>query len=612
MFCKSLTKYNRRKTNTVNVGNTPLGGENPVRIQSMINVATTDIAATVAQCEKIAKTGADYVRITTQGTPEANAMKIIKSKLIEKNIDIPLIADVHFNRNAAKIAAQYVEKVRINPGNFIDKTANGKKNLNADEYNAELQHLRNEFISLICICKQHKTALRIGVNHGSLSERIMSRYGDTPEGMVESAMEFLRICKDEHFEDAVVSMKSSNTRIMVYAYRLLVEKMNAEEMNFPLHIGITEAGDGAYARIKSAAGTGTLLADGLGDTVRISLTEAPENEIPAAKILINYFKGRENHKFIPEIDAQKYLPYTYNQRKTKASNNFGGKNPIAVVADLSHVNPVYDKDFEELGFVKNGKKWTKTSNSPDAVYTGSSLFDSEIQGITILSDETENLVRCDISCFNNDFFDWIKKNPQNILMLESTNTNAVAELRACFLMLENANATNPVIIRRNYADKDVESLQIKAACDFGALLIDGFGDAVCLQNSKIENKNLVKICFSILQATRVRICKTEFIACPSCGRTLFDIQKVLTEIKDKTSHLKHLKIAVMGCIVNGTGEMADADYGYVGAGAGKISLYKNKILVKRNISQQNAVDELVALIKENGDWTDKITENVDD
>jgi (E)-4-hydroxy-3-methylbut-2-enyl-diphosphate synthase len=586
----------------VNVGKVPLGGENPVRIQSMINVATTDVDAAAAQCERIAKAGADCVRAATQGAPEANAMKIIKSKLAEKNIDIPLIADVHFNRNAAKIAAQHVEKVRINPGNFIDKTTNGNKILNTDEYNAELQHLRSEFSSLIYICKQHKTALRIGVNHGSLSERIMNRYGDTPEGMVESAMEFLRICKDENFEDLVVSMKSSNTRIMVYAYRLLAEKMNEEKMSFPLHIGVTEAGDGAYARIKSAVGTGTLLADGLGDTIRVSLTEAPENEIPAAKILVNCFKGRENHKFIPDVDAQKYLPYTYSRRQTEASNNFGGKNQIAAVADLSHVNPIYDRDFEELGFVKNGKKWTKTSNSPDAIYTGSSLFDSEIKGITILSDETENLVRCDISCFNKDFFDWLKRNPQNILMLESDNINAVAELRACFLMLENANAKNPVIIRRSYDDKDVESLQIKAACDFGALLIDGFGDAVCLHNSKTVNKDLVKICFLILQATRVRISKTEFIACPSCGRTLFDIQKVLSEIKDKTSHLKHLKIAVMGCIVNGTGEMADADYGYVGAGAGKISLYKNKILVKRNISQHNAVDELVALIKENGDW----------
>ncbi|MDR1554029.1 MAG: (E)-4-hydroxy-3-methylbut-2-enyl-diphosphate synthase [Prevotellaceae bacterium] len=601
MFCKSLTKYNRRKTAVVNVGNIPLGGENPVRIQSMINVATTNIDAAVAQCEKIAKAGADYVRATAQGAPEANALKIVKSKLVEKKINIPLIADVHFNRNVAKIAAHYVEKVRINPGNFIDKRTNNKI-LNTDDYNAELQYLRDEFISLIYICKQHKTALRIGVNHGSLSERIMNRYGDTPEGMVESAMEFLRICKDEDFKDVVVSMKSSNTRVMVYAYRLLVEKMNAEKMNFPLHIGVTETGDGADARIKSAAGTGTLLADGLGDTIRVSLTENPENEIPVAKMLIDYFKGRENHKFIPNVDAKKYSPYTYNQRKTKASTIFGGRNPIAVVADLSHINPVYDKDVEELGFVKNGKEWTKTVNSPDAVYTGSSLFASEMQGITILSDETQNLVCCDISCFNNDFLNWIKQNPQNILMLESTSTNAVAELRACFLMLANANVKNPVIIRRAYDDKDVESLQIKAACDFGALLIDGFGDAVCLQNNKIESKNLVKTCFSILQAARVRFSKTEFVACPSCGRTLFDIQKTLTEIKKKTSHLKHLKIAVMGCIVNGTGEMADADYGYIGAGAGKISLYKNKTLVKRNIPQQNAVDELVALIKENGDW----------
>ncbi|MDR2125516.1 MAG: (E)-4-hydroxy-3-methylbut-2-enyl-diphosphate synthase [Prevotellaceae bacterium] len=604
MFCKSLTKYARRATNVVNIGNIPLGGDNPIRIQSMINVATTDIDAAAAQCKKIVNAGADYVRATTQGVSEANAMKLIKLKLEEQNANIPLIADVHFNRDAAKIAAQNVEKVRINPGNFINKQTVGNKIFNTDEYNAELQYLRSEFVLLIDICKQHKTALRIGVNHGSLSERIMNRYGDTPEGMVESAMEFLRICKDENFNDVVVSMKSSNTRVMVYAYRLLVEKMTGEKMNFPLHIGVTETGDGFDARIKSAVGAGALLADGLGDTIRVSLTEAPENEIPVAKIIVNHFKERTNHKVIPDIDAKKYCPYTYNQRKTKASGIFGGKNQIATVADLSHINPVYDKDFEGLGFIKQGRIWKKTSKSPDAVYTGSSLFDSETEGITILSDENENLVRCNISCFNSDLFGWLKKNPQNILMLESDNTNAVAELRACFLMLENANVKNPVIIHRRYDDTDIESLQIKAACDFGALLIDGFGDAICLQNPETADTNPVQICFSILQAARVRFSSAEFIACPSCGRTLFDIQTTLSEIKNQTSHLKHLKIAVMGCIVNGTGEMADADYGYVGAGAGKISLYKNKILVKRNVLQHNAVNELVALIKENGDWVD--------
>ncbi|MDR3226631.1 MAG: (E)-4-hydroxy-3-methylbut-2-enyl-diphosphate synthase [Prevotellaceae bacterium] len=602
MFCKSLTKYNRHKTNVVNVGNVPLGGSNPIRTQSMINVATTDIDKAVEQCKKIAKAGADYVRATVQGKPEAESMKIIREKLNHEKINIPLIADVHFNPQVAKIVAQYVEKVRINPGNFIDKKHNSNKILDENEYNAELQRLRNEFVSLIDICKQHKTALRIGVNHGSLSEKITNRYGDTPTGMVESAMEFLRICKHEKFEDIVVSMKSSNTRVMVYAYRLLAEKMNAEKMNFPLHIGVTETGDGEDGRIKSAAGIGTLLADGLGDTIRVSLTEAPENEIPVAKKIVDYFVNRQKHDAVPDIDAEKYSPYEYKQRKTTAVNGFGGDNQIAVVADLSHINPVYDKDFENLGFVKDNKKWIKTDNSPDAVYTGSSLFDATTQGITILSDESENIIHCNISFFNDDFIAWLTKNPDNILMIESNNTNAVAELRACFLMLENANVKNPVIIRRIYDDKGIESLQIKAACDFGALLIDGFGDAVCLQNTKSESKNLTKICFSILQATRVRFSKTEFIACPSCGRTLFDIQKTLTEIKNKTSHLKHLKIAVMGCIVNGIGEMADADYGYVGAGAGKISLYKNKELVKRNIPQANAVNELVALIKDDGRW----------
>ena len=602
MFCKSLTKYNRRKTNAVNVGSVPLGSENPVRIQSMLNVATTDIDAAVAQCEKIAQAGADYVRATTQGLPEAEAMKIIKAKLREKNIDIPLIADVHFSPKVAKTVAQYVEKVRINPGNFIDKKTNKNRVLSEAEYRAELQRLRNEFVELIAICRQHKTALRIGVNHGSLSERIMSRYGDTPAGMVESAMEFLRICAAENFADVVVSMKSSNTRVMIYAYRLLAEKMNGENMNFPLHIGVTETGDGEDGRIKSAAGIGTLLADGLGDTIRVSLTEPPENEIPVAKKLVECFSNYQQHAAIPNIDSKKYSPYEYRRRTTKKINCFGGDNPIGVVADLSHINPIYDKDFESLGFFKNNETWIKTECAPDAVYTGSALFDTTTQGITILTDETENLVRCNISYFNNDFTAWLKENPQNILMLETSNTNAIAELRACFLILENANIQNPVIIRQCYCENDAETLQIKAACDFGALLIDGFGDAICLQNTHDEPKNTVKICFSILQATQVRFTKAEFIACPSCGRTLFDIQKTLHEIRSKLSHLKHLKIAVMGCIVNGIGEMADADYGYIGAGKGKISLYKNKELVKSNIEQQHAVDMLIALIKEDGRW----------
>ena len=605
MFCENLSKYIRRKTNIVNVGNIPLGGNNPIRVQSMINVATTDIDAAVEQCVKIAKAGADYVRATTQGKAEAEAMKIIKSKLNEKNINIPLIADVHFNPRVAKIAAQNVDKVRINPGNFIGKKTTNDKVFDDEEYRAELQHLRKEFISLLDICNLYKTALRIGVNHGSLSERIMNKYGDTPEGMVESAMEFLRICKDEKFNDVVVSMKSSNTRVMIYAYRLLAQKMNAEKMNFPLHIGVTEAGDGEDGRIKSAVGIGTLLADGLGDTIRVSLTEPPENEIPVAKTIISYFDNREKHSPIPNVDSKKYSPYQYSQRKTKAVNGFGGNNKIAVIADISHINPIYDKDFEDLGFAKNGKKWTSTNNSPDAVYIGSSLFASSTEGISILSDESDNIICCDISFFNDDFISWVKKNPNNILMLESNNINAVAELRACFLILENAEIKNPVIIKRNYNEKNEETLQIKTACDFGALLIDGFGDAICLKNTKFDNKNLSKICFSILQATRVRFSKTEFIACPSCGRTLFDIEKTLAEIKSKLSHLKHLKIAVMGCIVNGIGEMADADYGYVGAGVGKISLYKNKKIVTRNIPQEHSVDELISLIKQDGNWIEQ-------
>jgi (E)-4-hydroxy-3-methylbut-2-enyl-diphosphate synthase len=594
----------------------------------MTTTNTLDISNTVAQCIKIADAGADFVRITAQGVREAEALKDIKQALIQSGYDIPVIADIHFNPAVALIAARHVDKVRINPGNFVDRVGDID----------EPVLLQEKLVELLNVCREHNTALRIGVNHGSLSARMFSKYGDTPKGMVESAMEFLQICKSENFADVVVSMKSSNTRVMVYATRLLAKRMRDEGIDYPLHLGVTEAGEGEDGRIKSAVGIGTLLSDGLGDTIRVSLTEEPEREIPVARKLVNVFQKRTEHAAILEVDKGCLSAYGYTKRQSMEAESvpIGGNNPTAVVADLSNVSPIEEKDIKALGFKFDGHEWSSEDGTPDVIYTGLSLINVPTRGLNIIDGEQENVFTCNVEYLTKGFIEYIKENPAVLLILETDNANGVAEQRAFFLKLVELGVMNPVIVRRTYDEPDYEALQLQSAMDFGALLIDGFADGIMLSlaqksnivevvemakslgeddkvrlveqkttfSRNVTSKDLAGTCFGILQAARVRFSKTEYIACPGCGRTLYNLQDTLRRVKLATGHLRGLKIGVMGCIVNGPGEMADADYGYVGAGTGKISLYKGKECVVRNISENKAVDELIGLIRSNGDWID--------
>ena len=590
-YCNDLFSFSRRKTREVRVGNLGIGGNNPIRIQTMVTTPTSDVEATVSECIKLADAGAELVRITAPNVRAAEALGVIRLRLRQAGCHVPLVADIHFSPDAAETAAKNVEKIRINPGNFTDRQAV----LQGIEYdwNEDLQTLRTRFIALLNICKQHGTALRIGSNHGSLSGRIMSRYGDTPEGMVESAMEFLRICRDESFHNVVVSMKASNTRIMVYAYRLLVATMNAEDMYYPLHLGVTEAGDGEDGRIKSAVGIGSLLADGLGDTVRVSLTEAPENEIPVARNLVRYFEARENHSSIPKIDTKNFNPFTYTKRNAHSVENIGGDNPVVAIADLSHLNPIYKQDIENLGFNFDNAD-AAVNPLPDGIYAGASVVATDAANPKIIDDN--HLIFCDYrQLLDNGFVEWLGNNRTLILALETANINGIAELRACFLKLELAGVSNPVIIHRKYDESDFDKLQLMAAADFGSLLIDGFGSGIMISANHAP-KLLSDLSFRILQASRTRYTRTEYIACPGCGRTLFDLKTTLQNIKNATQELRSLKIGVMGCIVNGPGEMADADYGYVGAGPGKVTLYKGKEAIKKNIPQEKAIEELISMI----------------
>lgn len=607
-------------TTEVYIGGIPLGGSHPVRLQSMTTTSTLDVPATAAQCIAIAKAGADYVRITAQGVREAEALGQVKAALKKQGYNIPLIADIHFNPAAAEVAAQHVEKVRINPGNFVDR-ANGA---------SEPAMLREKFLRLLSICREHHTALRIGVNHGSLSARMLSTYGDTPQGMVESAMEFLRICRDENFARVVASMKSSNTRVMVYATRLLAQRMEEEGMRYPLHIGVTEAGEGEDGRIKSAVGIGALLADGLGSTIRVSLTEEPQREIPVAKKLARYLAAKKCDHCPYESAEHNFFAYGKRATAPASAAPLGGSNPVAVAADLSHLKLITQRDVEQLGFTFDGQAWKGADRAPDLIYTGTSETGGfPLHGLHILSEASEALLRCNAHAPRADFIDFLKSNPRLLLMLAlEGGAKALEAQRQFFVQLKKNGVANPVLLHRAYSEPDYEALQLQAAADFGALLIDGFGDGVMLsllQPSGVEETissatleqgraaltlgeqrttftrharpaDLVNTGLCILQAARVRFSKTEYIACPGCGRTLFDLQKTLQEVKRRTAHLKGLKIAVMGCIVNGPGEMADADYGYVGAGNGRVSLYRGKVRVKANIDREHAVDELLRLV----------------
>ncbi len=556
--------YRRRHSSTVQIGNVPLGGDNPIRIQSMTSTSTLDTDASVAQCRRIFDAGADYVRLTAQGVREAHNIGEIRAALHAAGYTNPLVADIHFNPKAAFEAAATTDKVRINPGNFVDAARTFKKlEYTDEEYAAELEKIRRAVVPFIAICREHHTAVRLGVNHGSLSDRIMSRYGDTPAGMVESAMEYLRIFREENFNDVAISIKASNTVIMVETVRRLVAEMDREDMHYPLHLGVTEAGDGEDGRIKSAVGIGTLLAEGIGDTVRVSLSEEPELEIPVARKLVDYITAREGHAPISGCFAKAYNRIAPERRPTNAVGSIGGQNVPVVATALSPTDVA-------------------------AIATKPDFFLSDV-----------NWKAVDASAKSEGFSD------DDVLLLTSHHANPVGEIEAFIHRLWDNGCKAPVVVRMSYDDANEEDVQVKAGADFGALLLNGLVDGIVLDAPNLPNNaDAVAYSFGILQAARRRTTKTEYISCPSCGRTLYDLQHAVKEIKAATSHLKGLKIGIMGCIVNGPGEMADADYGYVGAAVGKVSLYKGKECVERNVPQDVALTHLIDLIKANGDWTE--------
>jgi (E)-4-hydroxy-3-methylbut-2-enyl-diphosphate synthase len=639
-YCNSLTHYERFLTREVKIGDLLLGAHHPIRLQSMTTTDTMDTKATVEQSIRMIKAGCELVRITAPSLNEAKNLELIKKELKARGYNTPICADIHFTPNAAEWAAKVVEKVRVNPGNYADK----KKFENIDytdaSYEAELSRIRTRFTPLVKICKEYGTAMRIGTNHGSLSDRILSRYGDTPLGMVESAFEFLRICEENDYHNIVISMKASNTQVMVQAYRLLVAKMIETKRNYPLHLGVTEAGEGEDGRIKSAVGIGTLLEDGLGDTIRVSLTEEPEFEIPVAKILADRYSNRKNHKAIPPIESEKlnYSPFEHTRRKTTEVINIGNHNVPRVIADFSFKEEITPASLFGVGYNYSvpTDKWNLSDTAVDYIYAGDKTVDFEIPGTLgiiynsehweqikhkdrsyplfceeeyFISKKTShelNFVAVDINSLTDLFIEKIKKEKNVVLVLNTFNEHAMPELRRMVIELELKKCSVPIIIKRNYTDLNESQFQLYSATDIGGLLIDGFGDGIWIrQKDCVSTRTCNSTAFGILQATRTRISKTEYISCPSCGRTLFDLQETTQKIRERTHHLKGVKIGIMGCIVNGPGEMADADYGYVGTGPGKISLYKGKEVVKKNVTSETAVDELISLIKEGGDWVEK-------
>ncbi len=592
MWKPNQFNFSRRPSTTVFIGHLALGGKNPVRVQSMANTDTNDIENSVAQCIRIVEAGGEIVRFTTQGIREAESIGKIHTLLHQQGYTVPMVADIHFNANAADVASRNVEKVRINPGNYIGSIKIGDNSDYTDlEFETEYQKIRARFIPFLNICKENNTAIRIGVNHGSLSERMMNRYGDTSRGMLESCMEFLHICKEQNFDSVVISMKTSNTVMMVQTVRLLVDELEQKDLHYPLHLGVTEAGDSEDGRIKSAVGIGALLIDGIGDTIRVSLSEEPEVEIPVGKILVEYIFQRENSKSIQAIESNKLSRYEYHRRQTYKVGNIGGENVPVVIASAcgKHaIAPDYILCVDKV-FSAYGEMFT--------IYNVHEINDLD-------ADESEiKFLNLSFSDLNETIIDTLKKRTDTVILLQTIHDNGVGEQRAFFHTLFNADCTTPVIICRNYTENELQYLQIKAAADLGVLYIDGFGDGIFIVNiGTITVEEINSVAFGILQASRVRISKTEFISCPGCGRTMFKLQTVIANIKARTSHLKGLKIGIMGCIVNGPGEMADADYGYVGAGRGKVSLYKKKECLERNIPESEAVEKLIDIIKLNGDW----------
>lgn len=614
----SIFNYNPRHSHQVSVGNRPLGGENPLRIQSMTTTATTDTEGCVRQCIAIFNAGADYVRLTTQGTREAENLRNIKAELRKLGYDRPLVADVHFNPAVADVAATIVEKVRINPGNYVDPARQFKQlEYTDEEYAAELHRLEERFTKLLNICKEHHTALRIGVNHGSLSDRIMCRYGDTPSGIVESCMEFLRVCVKEHFNDVVISIKASNTQVMVRSVRLLCAKMQMEHMDFPLHLGVTEAGEGEDGRIKSAVGIGALLADGIGDTLRVSLSEAPEVEVPVAYKLASYVVQRAGHPEIPATVAPQFCYENPVRRRTQAVGNIGGNNVPVVISTRLDGNmtmaenqpkpdyvylgrnlPNANKRTSGVGYIVDADVW-KGEEGTYPVFTPKYLMAipscaAKVKFLFLtyldLTDEVKALLRTV---------------PGIVIIAQSNHQNRLGEQRALVHELWREELPIPVVFFQQYrlGETQKEDFQLQAAADMGALMFDGLTDGIMLFNQKPESDRSLSIdvqdatAFAILQAARLRTSKTEYISCPGCGRTLYDLPGTIARIKAATAHLTGLKIGIMGCIVNGPGEMADADYGYVGAARGKVSLYRGKVCVEKNIPTEQAVDKLLELIE---------------
>ena len=631
---ENLSNYTRFKTIEVKVGPIAIGGKNPIHIQSMTTANTMNTSATVDESIRMIDAGCKLVRITAPSKKDAENLANIKNELRLKGYKTPLVADIHYTPNAAEIAAKIVEKVRINPGNYADKKKFEEIDYTDESYNNELLRIEEKFTPLVQICKQNNTSMRIGTNHGSLSDRILSRYGDTPKGMVESALEFIRICRKHDYHNIVISMKASNTRVMVYAYRLLVNEMIKEGMNYPLHLGVTEAGEGEDGRIKSAVGIGTLLSEGIGDTIRVSLTEAPEHEMPVAQKILDHFKNIHNHKKIAETKQHQIDYFQYKKRKTFQVENIGNKNVPIVISDLSNRKKITQASFFSLGYRYSVPldKWHISEMASDFIYIGENEINFEIPGtLRIISNysswikhkkgfpifnlkeyekikdfsETLNFLKIYDHEITPSSIDILKNNKSLVIFLESENINCIAAMRKFFFELMEEKIENPIIISRKYEFNDDEQLQISASIDIGSLLIDGLGDGICISSNNCSNKMLNSISFGILQASRTRISKTEYISCPSCGRTLFDLQETTAKIRKVTDHLKGVKIGIMGCIVNGPGEMADADYGYVGTGPGKITLYKEKTVVKKNVPESEAVDALIDLIKENGDWVDK-------
>ncbi|MES2446007.1 MAG: (E)-4-hydroxy-3-methylbut-2-enyl-diphosphate synthase [Bacteroidota bacterium] len=654
-YCNSLTQYSRFITREVQIGNIPMGGSNPIRIQSMTTTDTMDTLGTVEQTIRMVESGCEYVRITAPSIKEAENLANIKKELRLRGYDVPLIADIHFTPNAAESAARIVEKVRVNPGNYADKKKFENIVYTQDTYQAELERIYKKFTPLVKICKEYGTAMRIGTNHGSLSDRIMSHYGDTPRGMVESAMEFIRMCEDLKFYNLCISMKASNTQVMVQAYRLLVETMVKEGMNYPLHLGVTEAGDGEDGRIKSAVGIGTLLADGLGDTIRVSLTEDPEFEAPVARALANRFEKSGSPKsevrsdgaltFQPSnlstachpepVEGQVYNPFQHKRRVTNEIENLGAHQVPRVIINIEQENLKDPAILNPVGYNYSAllDKYNLTDQACDMVYLGDQLPSFSFPGgLKQLYNYATWLKLVDkqnchpifsLADFNSDQQKDEKLNfvkilaeelnveqlinlDKAVLVLATNEENAMQTLRSTFVKLLAAGIKIPVIVERTFDNLNIDDFQLYSSTDLGGLLIDGFGDGVWINAPEIPLSVINSTSFGVLQATRTRISKTEYISCPSCGRTLFDLQETTQAIRARTSHLKGIKIGIMGCIVNGPGEMADADYGYVGAGVDRITLYRGQEVVKKNVNTANAINELIEIIKGDGNWVETI------